>query len=182
MTYVAGAVFVGWTTCSSADPIHVLIALGGVLGKIDASAKHASDVCMTLIKALMDNCVDEGRTWKARKVRNDTKYSAASTVSMSVLTVMPASEMSSDTRVIHKRSQQTLKMPEKVAYCVLETELRNWEDSTLRQLKRKIILQLITKHLSPQDNRRGWRKCRVQRFLTFPPCKETEFMHFTYSS
>lgn len=167
----------GWTTCSSANPIHVLIALGGVLGKIDASAKHASDVCMTLIKALMDDCVDEGRTWKARKVRNDTKYSAASTVSMSVLTVMPASEMSSDTRVIHKRSQQ-------VAYCVLETELRNWEDSTLRQLKRKIILQLITKHLSPQDSyetRREKRKCRVQRFLTFPPCKETEFMHFTYS-
>lgn len=54
----------GWTTCSSADPIHVLIALGGVLGKIDASAKHSSDVCVTLIKALMDDCVDEGRTVK----------------------------------------------------------------------------------------------------------------------
>lgn len=62
VAHVAGAVFVGGTSCAATDPIHVLIALGGVLSKVDAGAKHATDVGVALVEALMDDGVDEGRS------------------------------------------------------------------------------------------------------------------------
>lgn len=62
MAHVAGAVFVGRTSCASTNPVHVLVAFGGVLSKIDPGAKHAADVGVSLVKALMDDGVDEGRT------------------------------------------------------------------------------------------------------------------------
>ncbi len=52
----------GGTSCASANPIHVLVAFGGVLSKIDPGAKHAANVGVSLVKALMDDCVDERRT------------------------------------------------------------------------------------------------------------------------
>lgn len=68
----------GGTSCSSTDPIHILVAFGGVLGKVDPGTKHATDVGVALIKALVNDGVDEGRTWQERekhvlvKVRKDT--------------------------------------------------------------------------------------------------------------
>lgn len=64
MAHVARAVFVGGASCASTNPVHVLVAFGGVLGKIDPGAKHAADVGMSLVKALVDDGVDEGRTWR----------------------------------------------------------------------------------------------------------------------
>lgn len=64
VAHVAGAVFVGGTSCASTNPIHVLVAFRGVLSKIDPSAKHAADVGMSLVKALMDDGIDERRTWQ----------------------------------------------------------------------------------------------------------------------
>lgn len=54
----------GGTSCTSTNPVHVLVAFGGVLRKIDPGAKHATDVGMPLVKALVDDGVDEGRTWQ----------------------------------------------------------------------------------------------------------------------
>lgn len=62
MANVAGAVFVRGTSRASADPVHVLIAFGGVLSEVDAGAEHAANVGVALIKALVDDGVDEGRT------------------------------------------------------------------------------------------------------------------------
>jgi len=45
------------------DAVHVLVALGRVLGKVDPGAEHASDVGVALVKALVDDGVDERRTW-----------------------------------------------------------------------------------------------------------------------
>lgn len=59
---VAGTVFVGRTACASADAVNVLVALGGVLGEVDARPEHSSDVGVTLIKAFVDDGIDEGGT------------------------------------------------------------------------------------------------------------------------
>lgn len=56
----------GGTSCTSTNPIHVLVAFRGVLGKIDPGAKHAADVGMSLVKALVDDGIDEGRTWQKK--------------------------------------------------------------------------------------------------------------------
>ena len=66
MTHVAGAVFMSGTSRSSSNPIHVLVAFGGVLRKVDARAEHAADVGVALVEALVDDCIDEGRTWPGR--------------------------------------------------------------------------------------------------------------------
>lgn len=62
VAHIAGAVFVRRTSRSSTNPINILVAFGGVLCKIDPRTKHAANVSVTLVKALMDDCVDEGRT------------------------------------------------------------------------------------------------------------------------
>lgn len=71
MAHIAGAVFVRGAPRAPADPVHILIAFGGVFGKIDSGAEHAADVGVTLVEALVDDGVDEGRTCregdKARK-------------------------------------------------------------------------------------------------------------------
>lgn len=59
----------GGTSCASTDPVHVLVAFGGVLGKIDPGAEHAPDVGVPLVEALVDDGVDEGRTWQKNRVR-----------------------------------------------------------------------------------------------------------------
>ena len=67
MAEVAAAVFVLQTAGASSDAKHVLVALGGVLCKVDPSAKHAADVGVTFVKAVLDDvgyeqgaCDDEG--------------------------------------------------------------------------------------------------------------------------
>lgn len=62
VAHVAGAVFVGGAARASADPVHVLVAFGGVLGEIDPSTEHAADVRVPLVEAFVDDGVDEGRT------------------------------------------------------------------------------------------------------------------------
>ena len=62
MAEVAGTVFVSGAACAPSYPVHILVTLGGVLCKIDARSEHASDVGMPLVKALMDDSVDEWRT------------------------------------------------------------------------------------------------------------------------
>jgi len=66
VAHVAGAVFVGGTSRASTNPVHVLVAFGRVLGEIDPSAKHAADVCVPLVEALVDDGVDEGGTWQEK--------------------------------------------------------------------------------------------------------------------
>ncbi len=78
MAHVTGAVFVRGTSCASTNPVHVLVAFGGVLGKIDPGAEHAADVGMSLVKALMDDGIDEGRTWQEaflKRMREETSHS-----------------------------------------------------------------------------------------------------------
>lgn len=47
----------------STNPVHILVAFGRVFCEIDPRTKHAADVGMSLVKALMNDCIDEGRTW-----------------------------------------------------------------------------------------------------------------------
>lgn len=53
----------GGASGAAADAVHVLVALGRVLGEVDAGAEHAADVGVALVKALVDDGVDEGRAW-----------------------------------------------------------------------------------------------------------------------
>ena len=59
---VAGPVFMQGAARPSSDAVHVLVALGRVLGKVDPCAEHAPDVGVALVKALVDYGVDERRT------------------------------------------------------------------------------------------------------------------------
>lgn len=68
MTHVAGAVFVSGTPRSSTDPVDVLVAFRGVLCEVDPRPKHAADVGVSFVKTLMDDRVDEGRTWGSEKL------------------------------------------------------------------------------------------------------------------
>ena len=74
MTDVAGAVFVGGASRASTNPVHVLVAFRGVLSKIDPGAKHAADVGMSLVEALVDDGVDEGRTWQKEKKKQTQRH------------------------------------------------------------------------------------------------------------
>lgn len=56
----------GGAASAPTDAVHVLVAFGRVLSKIDASAKHAADVGVALVEAFMNDGVDEGRTWRKR--------------------------------------------------------------------------------------------------------------------
>ena len=51
------------TARASPDAVDVLVTLGGVLRKVDARSEHASDVGGALVKAFVDDGVDERRTW-----------------------------------------------------------------------------------------------------------------------
>ena len=53
----------GGASGASSNPVHVLVALGGVLGKVDPRPEHAPDVGVALVEALMDDGVDEGGAW-----------------------------------------------------------------------------------------------------------------------
>lgn len=61
VTNVTRSVFVNWTSSATSNPIHILIAFGRVLSKIDPSSKHAPYVGVPLIKALMDDRIHKGR-------------------------------------------------------------------------------------------------------------------------
>lgn len=61
----------GGASCASTNPVHVLVALGGVLSKIDPGAKHPADVGVSLVEALVDDGVDKRRTWWNKKFKND---------------------------------------------------------------------------------------------------------------
>lgn len=50
------------TSNSTANPIHVLIGLRAMLGKVDARAEHTTDVGMTLVESLLHDGIDEGRS------------------------------------------------------------------------------------------------------------------------
>ena len=46
--------------------VYVLVALGKVLGKVDACAEHASDVGVPLVEALLHDGVDKGGSVEER--------------------------------------------------------------------------------------------------------------------
>lgn len=48
-----------WTPNAAAHPIHVLITLGAVLGEVDAGAKHAANVRVPFVEALLHDGIDE---------------------------------------------------------------------------------------------------------------------------
>ena len=54
---------------ASANAVHVLVALGRVLGKVDPGAEHAPDVGVPLVKSLVDDGVDEGGAWRGEGAR-----------------------------------------------------------------------------------------------------------------
>lgn len=62
MAQVTGPVFVRWAACATTDAVHILIAFGGILSKVDPGSKHPSYVSVALIKAFVDNGVDERGT------------------------------------------------------------------------------------------------------------------------
>ncbi len=64
VAHITGAVFVSGAACAATDAIDVLVTLRGVLCKIYASSKHATDIRMTLIKSFMDDGIYERRSWK----------------------------------------------------------------------------------------------------------------------
>lgn len=64
VAHITGPVFVSGAACATTDAIDVLVTLRGVLCKIYASSKHATDIRMTLIKSFMDDGIYEWRAWK----------------------------------------------------------------------------------------------------------------------
>lgn len=54
------------TPSASSYTVHILVTLGGVLSEVDPSTEHASDVGMSLVKAFVDNGVDEWRTYRIK--------------------------------------------------------------------------------------------------------------------
>ena len=65
MADVTGPVLVGGASRPASYPIYILVALGGVFSKVDAGAKHAANVGVALVKAFVDDGVDERRTWNS---------------------------------------------------------------------------------------------------------------------
>uniref|UniRef100_A0A0R3WQE1 Uncharacterized protein n=1 Tax=Hydatigena taeniaeformis TaxID=6205 RepID=A0A0R3WQE1_HYDTA len=61
-TNVAGSRTMARTACAPSNSIDVLIGLGGVLCKVNARAKHTTDVGVTFVKPTSDNGVEEWRT------------------------------------------------------------------------------------------------------------------------
>lgn len=59
MTYVARPVLVQRATCSTTDPINVLVAFGRMLAKVDSGSKHASNVGVSFIETFLYYGVDE---------------------------------------------------------------------------------------------------------------------------
>lgn len=84
----------GGTACASTNPIHVLVAFRRVLSKIDASAKHASNVGVTLVKALVDDGVDEGRTWHEKCFKVRKKFHTPARTHKSLLADLQCTDMS----------------------------------------------------------------------------------------
>lgn len=62
MAQVAGSVFVRRAARATTDAVDILIAFGGVLSKVDPCPKHPSYVSVALIKAFVDDGVDERGT------------------------------------------------------------------------------------------------------------------------
>lgn len=58
---VAGAIFVRGAAGAAADAVHILVALGRILGEVDPRSEHSPDVGVSLVKTLVDDRVDEGR-------------------------------------------------------------------------------------------------------------------------
>lgn len=50
------------TPSASSYTIHILVTLRGVLGEVDPSSEHASDVGVSLVEAFVDDGVYEWRT------------------------------------------------------------------------------------------------------------------------
>lgn len=67
MAQIAGAVFVCRAAGSSTDAVNVLVAFGGVLRKVDPSAKHSTDVSMSFVKAFVDDGIYKRRSYKTKK-------------------------------------------------------------------------------------------------------------------
>lgn len=62
MAHVTGTVFVSGAASAATDAVDVLVTLRGVLCKINASSKHATNICMTLIESFMDDGIYERRS------------------------------------------------------------------------------------------------------------------------
>lgn len=62
MAQVAGPVLVRRAAGPSSDPVHVLVALRGILCEVDPGAEHPADVGVALVKAFVDDGVDERGT------------------------------------------------------------------------------------------------------------------------
>ena len=60
---VAGPVLVQRAARPPPDPVNILVALGRVLGEVDPSAEHPTNVGVSLVEALMDDGVDKGGAW-----------------------------------------------------------------------------------------------------------------------
>lgn len=48
-----------WASNAAADAIHVLVAFRTVFGKVNAGAKHATDVCVPFVETLLHDRIDE---------------------------------------------------------------------------------------------------------------------------
>lgn len=59
---VTRSVLVGRTARTPTNAINVLITLGRVLGEVDASAEHASNVGVAFVEAFLHDGVDERRS------------------------------------------------------------------------------------------------------------------------
>lgn len=58
-TRIARLVLMRRTSNTTADSVHVLIALRTVLGKVNAGAEHSADVGMSFVETLLDDCIDK---------------------------------------------------------------------------------------------------------------------------
>lgn len=54
----------GRASCPSPYAIHILVALGRILSKINTCSKHSTNVGMSLIEAFVYNGIDKGRAMK----------------------------------------------------------------------------------------------------------------------
>lgn len=59
VTDITRAVFMCRAARPTSDPIDVLVAFGGILCKVDPSPEHSPYVSVPLVKAFVDDGVDE---------------------------------------------------------------------------------------------------------------------------
>lgn len=71
MADITRPIFVNWTTSTTTNSIHILVAFGRIFSEINSSSKHSTYIGMSLIKSFMNNCIYERGACKYIKIESN---------------------------------------------------------------------------------------------------------------